>query len=1002
MPAAEAIPETTPTTAEALAALGELQLLSGNAPFLLEGPTTVWWIESGTIEVFSVPLRDGQPAGARSHFMSIPEGSLMFGMNLESFGAGSGFLAAGAMGTRIRRLELDALQTLCSAELHAAELGRLIDLWVQTLSMAVTRDILPLPISHLQVEQNTATANGGADALNLAAGKRMKAKKGTVWIEAHEGDYLFLGMSDLEIRGEELLFPLSEETWLETEADAKFHIRDTIGSLCDSRLTRGLALFHDQICQCEFINKRLVAVDELNRLRTQSRYSDAARHLGLADLARVLNLQTGAPDAAPVDDSVIDLNFETAKLVGTKAGITIKPHPDGKSLDHIARASRIRTRTVGLRDVWWKDDQGPMFGRLLGSRSPVAILPLSPSSYEIVNPATGVHQKVNADVAATLEPFAVFFYRPFPDGPLDLKALWNFARRGLLPDFLRIAIIAVVGGFLGAVGPYFSGQIFDWVIPSADRLQLAQFVGGLAASGIAVAAFNVVRGFALQRIEGRSDGAVQAAMMDRVLQLPTSFFRDYTAGDLAARTGGIDAVRSAVAGSGMSAILSAITGSFNLLLMFWYSSKLAWVALALVAFAVILTVSLNLIQLGRQRALLAIKGKIAGLVFQFVTGISKLRVSGSEDRAFRVWARNFAEQRRLSYAVGTLGNFSSVFNAVYTPLTSMVVFWFVVFMLNAGKTDASAGATGAISSLAAGISPGKFVAFNAAFGVVLSAALGLSSASLSMLAVIPLLERLKPIITTPPEVDAAKSFPGKLSGKIEISHVNFRYRPDGPLVLKDICLSIKPGQFVALAGPSGSGKSTLLRMLLGFETPETGSISYDGQDLQKLDVSALRHRIGVVLQQSSIMPGDIFHNIVGLDESATMESAWEAARMAGMEADIRQMPMQMQTIIGQGGSTFSGGQRQRLMIARAIYGKPRIIFFDEATSALDNQTQQIVTESLDRLQATRIVVAHRLSTIVHADCIVVIDKGQIAQQGTYEELMKQGGPFAELAKRQIA
>jgi len=325
-----------------------------------------------------------------------------------------------------------------------------------------------------------------------------------------------------------------------------------------------------------------------------------------------------------------------------------------------------------------------------------------------------------------------------------------------------------------------------------------------------------------------------------------------------------------------------------------------------------------------------------------------------------------------------------------------------VFMLNAGKTDASAGATGAISSLAAGISPGKFVAFNAAFGVVLSAALGLSSASLSMLAVIPLLERLKPIITTPPEVDAAKSFPGKLSGKIEISHVNFRYRPDGPLVLKDICLSIKPGQFVALAGPSGSGKSTLLRMLLGFETPETGSISYDGQDLQKLDVSALRHRIGVVLQQSSIMPGDIFHNIVGLDESATMESAWEAARMAGMEADIRQMPMQMQTIIGQGGSTFSGGQRQRLMIARAIYGKPRIIFFDEATSALDNQTQQIVTESLDRLQATRIVVAHRLSTIVHADCIVVIDKGQIAQQGTYEELMKQGGPFAELAKRQIA
>lgn len=997
------MPENIPATKEALASLGELELLSGNAPFLLQSPTTVWFVESGTIEVFNVQLRDGQPVGPRSHFMSIPKGSLMFGMNLESFGAGSGFLAVGAIGTGVRRLELDALLTLCQQEMHAGELGRLIEQWVERISVAVTRDILPVPISHLQVEQNAANGHGkGNDdsdgATSLQAGKRMKAKKGTVWIESHEGDYLFLGMSDLELNGEESLFPLCEETWLETEANAKFHIRDTIGHLCDGRLSRGLALFHEHICQCEFINKRLVAVDELNRLRTQSRYSESAKHLGLADLARVLNLQVPRQGAAALDDSVIDLTFEAAKLVGAKAGITIKPHPDGKSLDFLSRASRIRTRNVALRDDWWNHDQGPMFGRLAGTRSPVALLPTSPIAYEVVNPATGERKKVNAEVAATLEPFAVFFYRPFPDGPLDWKALWNFARRGLLRDFLRIGIIAVIGGLLGAVGPYFSGQIFDWVIPSADRLQLVQFVAGLAASGIAVGAFNVVRGFSIQRIEGKTDGAVQAALMDRLLSLPTYFFRDYTSGDLAMRSGGIDAVRGAIAGTGMNAILSVITGSFNLILMFWYSVKLTWVALGLIAIAVILTVTLNLIQLGHQRALLAIKGKIAGLVFQFVSGMAKLRVSGSEDRAFRVWATNFAEQRRLSYTVGSIGNFGSIFNAIFTPITSMVIYWFVVFMIMASK----AGAGGAGAGMSAGFTPGKFVAFNAAFGVVLSAALGLSSASLSMLAVIPLLERLKPIITTPPEVDEAKTLPGKLSGQIEISHLNFRYRPDGPLILKDICLKIKPGEFVALAGPSGSGKSTLLRMLLGFEKPETGSIAYDGQDLQKLDVSALRHRIGVVLQQSSIMPGDIFHNIVGLDETATLADAWEAARMAGMESDIRVMPMQMQTIIGQGGTTFSGGQRQRLMIARAIYGKPRIIFFDEATSALDNQTQQIVTESLDRLQATRIVVAHRLSTIVHADRIVVIDKGQVVQEGSYEELMKQQGPFAELAKRQIA
>jgi NHLM bacteriocin system ABC transporter ATP-binding protein len=489
-------------------------------------------------------------------------------------------------------------------------------------------------------------------------------------------------------------------------------------------------------------------------------------------------------------------------------------------------------------------------------------------------------------------------------------------------------------------------------------------------------------------MEGKMDGSVQSALMDRLLRLPTSFFRNYTSGDLAVRASGIDAVRSVIAGGGVEAALSLISASYNLLLMFWYSGRLAFVAIGLILIAVLFTATLNWIQLRHRRALLAIEGKIAGLVFQFVSGIAKLRVSGSEDRAFRVWARNFAEQRRISYKVGTVGNFSQVFNAIFSPVTSMIVFWCLVFWLMPQKE--------------AGITPGKFVAFMGAFGIVLSAALSLSSTSLSMMAIIPLYERLKPIITAEPEVDEAKSFPGKLSGAIEVSHVNFRYRADGPLVLKDISLSIKPGEFLALAGPSGCGKSTILRLLLGFEKPETGSISYDGQDVAKLDVNAMRHQMGVVLQQSALMPGDIFRNIVGMHENGTMEQAWEAAAMAGIDVDIKQMPMEMHTVISQGGSTFSGGQRQRLMIARAIFGKPRILFFDEATSALDNRTQQIVTDSLDRMQATRIVVAHRLSTIVNADRIIVVDKGQIAQQGTYQELMQQGGPFAELAKRQIA
>ena len=990
MPAPAATPDPEFSTKEAIASLGALELLSGNAPFLLQGASTVWLVETGAVEVFNVQIRDGNPFGARSHFMSIGEGSLLFGMDLESYGAGSGFLVVGPVGTRVRRLELDALHNICGHETHAPEIGRLIEEWVETVSTAVTRDIVPRPVSHLQVEHNEGNGDG---ALKLEAGGRMKAKKGIVWIEVEEGDYLFLGMSDVALKGDELLFPLCAQTWLETGAEAQFRVRDTMGHIGDERLFKGLALFHENVCQCEFFNKRLVAVDELNRIRAQSRYSQEAKRLGLTDLAQVLSPKSAGYEAIAVDDSLIDQALEAANLVGASAGIRIKPHPDGKTLAHIARASQMRTRNVALRGDWWNHDQGAMFGQLRGSRSPVALIPTSPTSYELVNPATGQRERVNEAVAAKLEPFAAFFYRPFPDGPLNMKALWNYGRRDLMGDFLRIGLMAVAAGILGGLGPYFSGQIFDWVIPGADRFQLAQYVLALAASSITVAAFNVVRGFAVQRIEGKVDGSVQAALMDRLLRLPASFFRDYTSGDLAMRASGIDAVRGMIAGVGIGAILSAITGSFNVVLMFWYSPMLGWIGLVLIAIAVIYTATLNCLQLRHQRELLRIKGRIAGMVFQFVSGIAKLRASGSEDRAFRVWAKSFAEQRRISYTVGTISNFGSVFNAVFTPVTSMVIYWFVVFMLMGTKAAAVGGA---------GMTPGHFVAFNAAFGVVLSAALGLSSASLSMLGVIPIFERLKPIIATTPEVDEAKIFPGKLSGQIEISHVNFRYRTDGPLILKDICLSIKPGEFIALAGPSGSGKSTMLRLLLGFEKPETGSISYDGQDLDKLDVGAVRHRIGVVIQQSSIMPGDIFHNIVGLEESATMDDAWEAARMAGIDADIREMPMQMMTIIGQGGTTFSGGQRQRLMIARAVFGKPRILFFDEATSALDNRTQQIVTESLDRLQATRIVVAHRLSTIVHADRIVVMDKGQIVQQGSYADLMQQQGPFAELAKRQIA
>jgi NHLM bacteriocin system ABC transporter ATP-binding protein len=392
------------------------------------------------------------------------------------------------------------------------------------------------------------------------------------------------------------------------------------------------------------------------------------------------------------------------------------------------------------------------------------------------------------------------------------------------------------------------------------------------------------------------------------------------------------------------------------------------------------------LQVRHQRSMSSIRGRISGMVLQFINGISKFRVSGTEGRAFASWAREFSGQKQVSMNSLKVGNRLEVFNAAFPILATAGIFYYTAQLMKDPKITP--------------LTTGDFLAFNAAFGQFLTAMLQLSTSIVGVLNIVPLFERAKPIFQTLPEVDQGKSDPGELKGNIELNHIAFRYRPDTPLVLRDLSLSIKAGQFVAFVGSSGCGKSTLFRLLLGFERPESGAIYYDGQDLAGLDIGSVRRQMGVVLQNGRLLSGDIFTNIIG-SAPLTLDDAWQAAEMAGLAEDIRGMPMGMHTVISEGGGGLSGGQRQRLLIARAIVGRPRILLFDEATSALDNQTQAIVGQSLEKLQATRIVIAHRLSTILNADKIFVFDKGVVVQCGTYDELMAQEGLFAELAKRQI-
>ncbi|HMI94178.1 MAG TPA: NHLP bacteriocin export ABC transporter permease/ATPase subunit, partial [Polyangiales bacterium] len=599
----------------------------------------------------------------------------------------------------------------------------------------------------------------------------------------------------------------------------------------------------------------------------------------------------------------------------------------------------------------------------------------------LFDPRDDRRARVDAALAERLHPQAYQFYRTFPTKPLGPLDVLRFSAAGVRADLIRVVVVGMAGGLVGTFLPLLTGQVFDRIIPGAERGLLWQLIAVLVAVFLGSTLFDLARGFALVRAQTRMDASVEAAVWDRLLSLPLPFFRNYSAGDLASRAAGIGSIRELLASVGLSTILSGIFSVWNFALLFHYDTNLALAASGLVAIAGLVAVIATYYDLGLRRRLMELDGRISGLLLQLLFGIAKLRVSAAENRAFSVWARLFAQRRDADLAGEKIGIRVGVFHAIFPVGCSIALFW---LMAGSGQK----------------LSTGQFLAFSAAFGVFMRAVLDVISAGLAILSVVPIYERAKPILQSPIESQGSSDVRIELQGGIELSHVSFRYQTDGPLILDDVTLRVEPNEFVAIVGPSGSGKSTLLRILLGFEAPSEGGVFYDGQALVGMDIRGVRQQIGVVLQHSRVMAGDIYNNIVG-SSGLTLDDAWRAARQAAFDKDIEAMPMGMHTVLAQGGGTLSGGQRQRLLIARALASQPRILFFDEATSALDNRTQAVVSESLESLRVTRVVIAHRLSTIRHADRIVVLERGRVVQVGRFDKLLAQGGTFAALARRQM-
>ncbi|SEM04004.1 NHLP bacteriocin export ABC transporter permease/ATPase subunit [Streptacidiphilus jiangxiensis] len=696
---------------------------------------------------------------------------------------------------------------------------------------------------------------------------------------------------------------------------------------------------------------------------------------------------------APATD---DATLTACRLVAAAAGIVITtpvtgaPAEDGADgaddrqspVERLATASRFRTRPVRLSGRWWREDAGPLLGFRAGSGAPGALL-WRRGGYTWVDPTTRRRSRISESNADHFAPEALLFHRPLPEQPLTLWRLLRFSLHGTRADLYRLVLSGLVAVALGTLVPLATGQVLGTYVPNAESDAVVRTSVAILATTLVSAAFLLMENVSILRLEGRVEATLQPAVWDRLLRLPTRFFAGRSTGELASAAMGISAIRRILSGVSSVAVQAGTVAVVNLVLLLGYSVPLTLAALAVLVVIGAVFLGLGLWQLRHQRALTTLTNKLNNRAFQTLRGLPKLRVAGAEDFAYGAWATEFARSRELQRRVGRIRNLTTVCSAVYLPLCMLGL-----FALLAGPARGALSASG-------------FLTFASSLTMVLTSVTQLTGSLLAVAAALPLFEQLRPVLDAAPEVPGGSALPGTLSGAIEVANLSFRYDEDGPLVLHDLSFRIEPGEFVAVVGASGCGKSTLLRLLVGFERPTTGAVRYDGQDLAGLDRAAVRRQLGVVLQDAQPFGGSILDCVRGT-EPHTVEEVWEAVAMAGLAEDVRAMPMGLHTVLADGGGTVSGGQRQRLMIAQALVRRPRILLFDEATSALDNETQGIVTAATRALHATRVVIAHRLSTVMDADRVLVLSHGQIVQQGTPAQLLAETeGLFRELVRRQL-
>jgi NHLM bacteriocin system ABC transporter ATP-binding protein len=952
----------------------------------IDSSEAVWWVAEGHVDLHLEFLQQGRVVW-REHLFAISAGGALFALpkttNLRVVAASRGQAI-------LQPVDLATLRDLGS-------LSEAAETWIEKLSAAFAAR---RPV----VDFVDATLPPGGE-LDLLEGQRVAAEEGVVWAILEGGKAAFFDEVELDASNAPLVLPLTPKLWLSTRSPLHLSVLPPGATAPTDSRRLWMIRFHRLVMDLLVAHLEEAWQRERERLSARDRLELGARRSILARFSQVID--PGGERSTELSPSPL---LAACQRLGDALGVEVEPPPygarvaatEGAQIEEISRRARLRARRVVLRDGWWRRETRPMLAFWRDRGEPLVLLPgkkgcvywtprANGEAEETKTPgldstaADTRPQTVDESIAHQIDPVAWSFYRTLPDRPLGLFDLLGFAASRCHHDLGLAALCGALVATMGLLVPLATGLLVDIAIPSNQVSYLLLGALGMAIAALATFSFQFAQDIAILRIQGKVSEALQPALLDRLLRLPNTFFRHYSAGDLAERVKTVDDIESRLAEGLFSTVLTGVMSSLNFLVMFYLAPSAALLAMALF---VLMSLSLAFFanrQTGYWLGIHRLEGQLASFVLQMTHGIHRIRVAAGEDRVFVRWGHLSMKFRDLLTRCYNAEVRFSTWLKGYQILSLAAVFG-ILALSNQGHPDR--------------LSTGGFLAFIVAFTASMGGFAAMAKTVLASIELVPMYRRLAPLLKAIPESDALKTHPGVLSGRIEITELTFRYSDATADILQGISFEIEPGENVALVGPSGCGKSSLFRLILGFERPTSGSIYFDGKDLAGLDLREVRHQIGVVLQHDELMEGTLFENIRG-DNNIATDDAWQAARQSSLAPDIEAMPLGMHTVVSASGSELSGGQFQRLLLARALAAKPRILLLDEATSALDNRSQAEVTKSLDHLRVTRLAIAHRLSTVRNADRILVMDQGQIVESGSYEDLIARGGFFAELVQRQI-